>query len=526
MVPVTPGTATADRPPRTDAEQAVDARGRALGLPAALALAGIGGVAYGAGFPPLAATAAPWLALAPLLIACARLSPGRAALAGLCWTAAAAAIVCRFLPGMLSGYFGMSPAWSLAASIAAVAGLHGSFIAAWAAWVAWLVRRDAANPWLIACGWVACEVARAHGVLGSPWALAAYSQVRVPLLIQTADLAGPYGIGFAIAAVNACLAAWLAPRLGGHRLRATTLATAALVTGMIAYGAWRLARTYDGGDPVRARVVQAGAPTPDHARRAERLARHLALSRGGGAPPDLIVWPEHALDGYLDEPTHARAAVLDLARDSGADVLLGGPHWERTADGTRYHNSAYLVQPRDGVVARYDKHRLVPFAEDGRGGAGAVRYAAGHGTHVLTSRVRAGVLLCLEAMLPELARDAVHDGADVLLNLSNDAWFGREDAAALQLDIATLRAVESRRYLVRAAATGISAVIDPHGRTLARSAFGSTEALDAVVHPSHAHTLYQRRGDAPAWLLIAAALLASLRAAIRSAPTIDERKKR
>ncbi len=107
---------------------------------------------------------------------------------------------------------------------------------------------------------------------------------------------------------------------------------------------------------------------------------------------------------------------------------------------------------------------------------------------------RAGMLLCLEAMLPELARDAARDGADVLVNLSNDAWFGRREAAELQLDVATLRAVENRRYLVRAAATGISAVIDPHGRTVVRGGFGTEEALDATVRPSITWTPWQHRG--------------------------------
>lgn len=504
-------------------------------MPAAVLLAAVGGAAWGAGFPPLSWAPAPWLALAPLLVASARLSPARAALAGLVWTASAASIVARFLPGMLSAYFGLAPAWSALAALAAVGLLHGAPIAAFAAWVAWLARRRAAHPLLLACGWVACEWARAHGPLGSPWGLAAYSQVRHPLLVQTADVAGAYGIGLVMAAVSACAAAALEQRLRARHGRPSGAVTALLVAGAIGYGAWRLHDDFTGGAPVRVRLVQGGAPTRDPALRAARLARHVALStqpgdgaaRQRGDAADVIVWPENALDEYLQEPSASRAAVLDLARTTGADLIVGGPHHERMPDGVRYHNSAFLVRGGD-VVARYDKHRLVPFAEDGRGAhadGSASRYAAGTGGSVLSTHgLRAGVLLCFEAMFPELARAAADDGADVLLNLSNDAWFGRVEAAQQQLDVATLRAVESRRYLVRAAATGISAVIDPHGRTLARSAFGSTEAFDAVVHPSRAHTLYQRWGDAPAWLLIAAAVLASLRAATRSTPTIDERK--
>jgi apolipoprotein N-acyltransferase len=283
---------------------------------------------------------------------------------------------------------------------------------------------------------------------------------------------------------------------------------------------------------VRVAVVQAGAPTRDPGLRAERLARHVALSSAddGTRGADVIVWPESALDGYLQEPSAARTAVLDLARSTGADLVVGGPHYERGPDGTRYHNSAFLVRG-DDVAARYDKHRLVPFAEDGRGAHGggsvAMRYTAGTGTTLLAARgLRAGMLLCFEAMFPALAREATRDGADVLFNLSNDGWFGRPEAAQMQLDIASLRAVESRRFLVRAAATGISAVIDPHGTILERSAFGTHEVLAATVRPSHVRTLYQRWGDAPAWLLIAGAVLATLRAAIRPQATVEERKVR
>ena len=496
-------------------------------MPAAIALATLGGAAHAAGFPPLGWSVTPWVALAPLLIASASLSPARAAVAGLCWTAAAAVGVVGFLPGMLSGYFGLAPATSWVAALSIVGALHGSYIAAYAAWVAWLARRRAAHPLLLASGWVACELARAHGELGSPWALAAYSQANATTLIQIADLAGPYGLGFVIAAVNACVAAALAPGLRGRRLPFSALATAGAMVAVVGYGQWRLQETFSDGDAVRVAVVQAGAPTRDPALRAERLVRHASLSMAHGTAADLIVWPEHAVDEYLQEASPARAAVLDVARATGADLLAGGPHHERAAEGTRYHNSAHLV--RAGVfAARYDKHRLVPFAEDGRVGGGggvAARYTPGTGEPVLPARLlRAGVLICVEAMFPDLARGAVAAGAEVLVNLSNDAWFGRPEAAQQQLDIATLRAVESRRYLVRAAATGISAVIDPHGRTLRRSGFGTHEVLAATVHRSSTRTPYQRWGDALAWLVIAAAALASLAATLRSTPTVKEER--
>jgi apolipoprotein N-acyltransferase len=181
----------------------------------------------------------PWLALAPLLVACASLSPARAAAAGMCWTGAAAAGVAWFLPGMLSGYFALTTVSSWLATLAVAACLHGIYVSAYAAWVAWLVRRHAANPVLLAGGWLVCEFARSHGAVGSPWALAAYSQVRWTPMIQIADLAGPYGLGMLIAAVNAGAAASVAPALRGSRPRLAIAMIAAAVAGAGCYGQWR-----------------------------------------------------------------------------------------------------------------------------------------------------------------------------------------------------------------------------------------------------------------------------------------------
>ena len=500
-----------------------------VATPTAWALAALSGLAYATGFPPLAWSLAPWLALAPLMIACAALPPAQAAVVGMAWAATTAVAVAWFVPGMLSGYFGLGTVASWLATIIVVGGLHGVFVSGYAAWVAWLARRRAANPILLAGGWLVCEFARAQSGLSSPWALAAYSQVRWTAVIQIADLAGPYGIGMLVAGVNACLAAALTPALRGRRprLAAATIAAAVLAAGL--YGQWRLGQSFDEGAAVHVAVVQAGASPTEKAQRAERLARYVALSAGDAeAAGGLVVWPEYAIEAYLDEPSRARETVLRLADDLHADLILGGPHYEPSPAGTRYHNSAYLVRDQR-VVAHYDKHRLVPFAEDGRlawlHDQPPTAYTAGSGSFILPARgLRVGTLLCVEAMYADLVRRAVDEGAEVLVNLSNDAWFGHPDPARQQLDIATLRAVENRRYLVRAAATGFSAVIDPHGRTLAESAFDANEVLNATVHASRARSPYQRWGDALAWLVIAGVAATSLRALLD--PPVRQPKRR
>ena len=191
-----------------------------------------------------------------------------------------------------------------------------------------------------------------------------------------------------------------------------------------------------------------GLPSCKAARRQERktqrparLARYVELTRSGAAAETgLIVWPEYAVEAYLEEPSPTRDTVLRLADDARADLILGGPHYESSPAGTRYHNSAYLV--RNGRLAgRYDKHRLVPGAEDDRFasllGAVPTDYVAGRGGLCCRpAPLRVGTLLCFEAMFPELARRAVQAGAEILVNLSNDAWFGHPAPARQQFDIA------------------------------------------------------------------------------------------
>src|SRR5262245_28583429 len=260
-----------------------------VGTPTAFVLATVSALAYAAGFPPLSWSIAPWLALAPLLVACAALSPRRAAMAGMWWATAAGLGVAWFLPTMLSRYFGLAtvPSWLAAGAI--VSGLHGIYVGLYAAWVSWLVQRRAANPVLLAGGWLACEFARAHGGLGSPWALAAYSQVGWTRLIQIADLAGPYGIGMLVAGINACAAAWWVPALRGRRPWLVAAAIAAALPGVVLYGQWRLGQTFDDGPPVRVAVVQGGAAPADPAQRATRVTRYEMLTRDAQPHGNLIV---------------------------------------------------------------------------------------------------------------------------------------------------------------------------------------------------------------------------------------------
>src|SRR5581483_11860009 len=279
---------------------------------------------FASAFPPLSWTPVAWIALVPLLVACASLSPARAAVAGLCWTATATVGVAAFLPGMLGRYFGLGtvPAWC--AAVATVAGLHGVWVTAWAAWVAWLVRRGGAGPMLVAGGWVAAEFVRAHGVLGSPWALLASSQIGWTPVVQVADFAGAYGVGMLVAGVNAGAAALLVPALRGRRPVASSVALVAALVAALAYGRWRLAEPFAHGPAAGVAVVQAGATPARAADRPARLARYVALTEAAANPATrLVVWPEYATEAYLEEPSAARDAILGVAAARSEERRVG-----------------------------------------------------------------------------------------------------------------------------------------------------------------------------------------------------------
>jgi len=184
---------------------------------AALALSGLSGTLYALCFPPLSLAPLAWVALAPLLVAVSRLPARQAAVCGVVWTFVAAYGVGWWFPAMIAAYFGVSLFVGWLGFFAVTGALAAGYFAALAAWVAWLARRRAAHPLLVAAGWGACEFVRSRVLFGNPWALVGYSQAGVAPLVQLADLAGVYGIGMLIAAVNACVAGLVTPRLRPRR---------------------------------------------------------------------------------------------------------------------------------------------------------------------------------------------------------------------------------------------------------------------------------------------------------------------
>lgn len=478
----------------------------------------VSSILYACSFPPLSAAPLAWFALAPFFVACATVSPGCAAGLGLLWGGLATYGVAWWLPSMVTDYLNVS-SWSGWVGFFFVAiGLVGVYVAGFAAWLSWMTRTRRIPPFLTAAAWGSGEFARANVWIGNPWGLLGYSQVPFPWVMQIADVAGPYGVGILVATVNGSLAGLCQPKIKGKHSALSSLIVLFILGAVLAYGKWRLSQTFTTGESLPIAIVQGAIEravrwSPKHTK--ANLERYLTLSQANSLPPPVIVfWPEYAVNFYLQVDSPLTDSVLRLSRDLKADLILGGPHFSYGLTTMLRHNSVFLV--REGkLTSRYDKVQLVPLAEENRFGSLFAdfpsTYEAGMHFHSLRTKVAGlGVFICFEALFPQLVQKTVAAGAELLANPSNDDWFGHSAAARQHLAIASVRAIENRRYLVRATTNGFSAVVDPYGRITAISNFGKPEVMAASVQRSQARTPYQQWGDAVSWGAVGLIVLVSL----------------
>jgi apolipoprotein N-acyltransferase len=505
---------------------------------------------HGLLFPPFSLAALAWVALVPLFLTLRNRGPAAAALLAGVWAFLATNIVVVWLVPTLHEHFG----WSLPASIAFLLGVSAlaaaPFMAAAFGLVAALPARRAApgNAFLLAAAWVAAEYARSHVGLRSPWAQLGDAHFASERLRQIADLTGVYGVSGVVALVNAALAELCAlvleRRLGlpwprGRWWLGAASATAVLLA-VLVYGEWRRAGPPVTGSAMEVALVQGNAAPELRWRRSAaarvlrrygRLTRDLVLVREGEARPDLIVWPENAIQTGVDDLTFG-PPLRALARGK-VPLLIGAPRREDSGGGRTHFNSASLLLA-DGAVLHYDKRRLLPFSEtrplgaavalDARGGLDAPQYTAGRepGLFPVGGQLL-GILICMEAVYPELAREAVREGAHLLVNLSNDGWYRGHGASQQHFAQAVFRAVETRRPLLRATTTGITAVVTPEGRVSARLPERTTDVLRfRVPVPKGPPSLYAHVGDVFALGCTLACVATPVFAALRRRHAVPE----
>jgi apolipoprotein N-acyltransferase len=520
----------------------------AAGTITALATALLASALYVLACPPFGVAECAWLVPGLLFLPSERSTLRRAALRGALFGVGIGAGITHWAYSASVHYFGLSVGQGLAFVFAVWLLFSGvPFAVMLAAYAGLATRLDRAlRPVLAAWLWVCAELLRTTLLTGMPWELLGDSQHERLALIQIADLVGVHGVSFLVVLVGVAGAAALAAgydaalrrgaaperssrrdiaadgeRAFGWREVAGPLAALASV---LAYGAWAL-RAYTPPDSARAlsvEVVQANAPSSlrwQRARAERAIAAYAAQSATEGGPaPDLVVWPETSANVYLESEPLVREEIGQVAARTKLGVLVGGP---RLATDGSARNSALLLGPGGAILDAYDKQHLVPLAEYQPWSAplaapasDSLRFApAADGRPLSAGDVRLGTTICYEILYPDLVRSLVRSGAEILVNLSNDSWLDAGDGAApaQHLSMAVFRAVETRRFLVRASTSGISGVIDPLGRPVVTLPVGAVGSRRATIEPRTDSTPYVRFGDA--WLLVVGAGLSA--AAVR-----------
>jgi len=497
-----------------------------------------------------------WLAPAFLLLALRGAPPGPGARQAFLASLIAHGLLFHWFFVVTVSYGHMPPVLGLVTPVAPSLYVSLSTAAFAGGWL-WLRDRGYASAFSAALLWTALDHLRSFALGGFPWATLAYSQVDNPALMGLVPFTGVYGLSFALVLAGAALAdAGVALRA---RRRPAWHTAAALVTVVLLHlaGAGAAGRHDLSGAPtLRIAALQGNIDQGVKWSRewAERiLETYLDLSRRAAREgAEVIVWPETAVPGLIEVDEWVRAPIARLARETGATFVLGATGVVLSPEGTRvlhYFDSAFVMDGRGEMLTRYDKTHLVPFGEfvplrsllgvffqalatgisssdvmagpapralslpvAGRGGAEV------GGADLGGESVMVGVPICYELLFPDLVRRFVGDGAGVLLAITNDAWYGRTGAPYQFLALTSMRSAESGVWTVRAANTGVSAVIDARGRVREQTAIFERSYLVAdvpLLPPQSGASFYVRHGDLFAgvcWIAVAAlALSAGLR---------------
>jgi len=459
-----------------------------------------------------------WVSLVPFLLALARVGAGAAVLLGWLWCFVYSTQVADALPHAVETYFGQPAwlSWTLAAGI--WTGTGCVYYMGFAPLYGVLSRRLPLRlvPALGASAWVAAEFARGRlwneleAFVANPWALLGYALPSDGPVAQSAALGGIYAVGFAVVSVNAGLATTLAAALRGH-LRLLPLGVGALpALFAAAFGASVLAGAPEPGGGVPIALVQADIGAEARWRRdhyGKNLALYLELTRRAlaEARPRIVFWPEGSMTFFLEEEAGYRRAIATTLGAAGVELVAGGP--ARGDEPGEHYNGVFRIAPDGRIQGRYEKRYLVPFSEyfpfQGidflRRRFERVRtFRRGERLEPLeTALGTAGVLVCNEALFPEVAGRRVAAGARYLLSPSNDSWIPSHEWADRMFGFAAYRAVEQRRPVVRVSTSGPSGVVDAFGRTLVRSEpFSQRVVLARLPEPPGGNSLYARVGDA------------------------------
>lgn len=470
-----------------------------------------------------------FVGLVPLLFFCLYQSPLRAALAG-------------FLAGFLFhtcllywvvivlGRYGGLPVWLSVPALLLLAAYMSCYCSLFAMLLSWLAgrywhreRSVATLVWTAPVLWTGLDYLRGVFLTGFPWMDLGYGLFNQPQLIQAADLGGHHLITFSLVLANGFVVGVIDRQQREVRLnlRAERVLLLAACSFLVFVGGYSGLR-YKVMGAVAARsmraqvaVVQGNIDQSDKwdvDKKQDTVSKYLTLSQSVlyDRTTELIVWPETALPFY-PQRNPLSSLLFDFTSRENTWILTGAPFYEdRGVDNggkplRDYYNAATLITPGGGLGKRYGKQHLVPFGEyvplrrflfflsplvenigDFSPGGSSAPLELG--------TMKLGILICYESIFPDIARESVVAGANLLVNLTNDAWYGRSSAPYQSMAMAVFRAVETKRSLIRSANTGISGFVDPVGNIISKTDLFEDAALAAQVPMLEKRTLFSRSG--------------------------------
>ncbi len=408
----------------------------------------------------------------------------------------------------------------------------------------YLIIRNTTLPSILVAPsiWVTMEYLRGKLFTGFPWALIGYSQYKSLYLIQVSDITGVYGVSFLVVAFSSLIVDIIQIKRRTQEIPLYPIHTRIIgivmfiiiSAGVIVYGYWRVNQVRPSKD-IKISIIQGNIEQdkkwdPEFQKEVISIYEDLTKTEAIKNSPDLIVWPETAVPFFFSEvPSNPSSnddflsqSLIYFQKDLNTHLLFGGiRRYTEKVDGltkTNFSNSAFLLNKDGKLVYFYDKIHLVPFGEyvPLRGilffidklTVGIGDYKEGREYKLATTPVGDfGTVICYEIIFPELVRKFFNKEGDFIVNITNDAWFGKTSGPYQHFNTAIFRAVENRKPVVRAANTGISGFIDSNGRIILTSALFERKAMTMSIKGEKTVSFYTRYGDIFTYICILISIL-------------------
>jgi len=481
----------------------------------------LSGLLLTASFPKMGLSLLAWFALVPLLFSLKDLCLKKSFILGFT-TGLVHYITLLYWFAPTMNTYGNIPLLVCVFVLVLASAFLSLYLALFSAIISGCYSRPAICVFIIPALWVSFEYIRSLVFLGFPWEIMGYSQYNNLLLIQISDISGVYGVSFLIALSNttifltvSCLTQKNCERKTATRKVAFGSVTVffLILAFVFFYGKWKIDsidKLVDSSPSILAAVIQGNINqavkwNPDFQHSTTKKYIDLSILSKSDKP-DLVVWPETATPFYFRYNTSLSNMIIKAIKKTDCYFIIGSPSFISKKGVVDYYNTAYLISPDGNICGKYDKVRLVPFGEYipfnkwlpfiGKIVEGVGDFKPGvKGKTIKWNDFSLGLQICYEIIFPGLSRAMVKNNANLLVNITNDAWFGLTSAPYQHFSMSIFRAVENRRALIRSANTGISGFIDPAGRIIAKTNLFEEAAITRSIPLIQMKSFYTRFGD-------------------------------